>query len=70
MKVSKNTIERMNAIEDYYYDHHRMHYRFFRNKINEVQFNLIGEEEPIEVFKNEIDLVGYITRLEKTLGLN
>lgn len=70
MKISKNTIERINAIEDYYYDHHRMNYRFFRNKLDEVQFNLIGEEEPIEVFRNELDLVAYITRLEKTLGLN
>lgn len=70
MKVSENTIERMNTIEDYYYNHYRMNYRFFRNKLAEVQFNLIGEEEPIEIFRNELDLVGYITRLEKTLGLN
>lgn len=70
MKISENTIERMNAIEDYYYDHHRMNYRFFRNKLDEVQFNLIGEEEPIEIFNNELDLVNYLSGLEKILNLN
>ena len=70
MKISENTIERMNAIEDYYYDNHRMHYRFFKNKLDEVQFNLIGEEEPIEIFNNELDLINYLSGLEKILHLN
>lgn len=70
MKISKETMERMNRIEDYYYEHYIMRYRFFRNKENEVQFNLIGEEEPIEVFRTEKDLIEYLTKLEEILHLN